>query len=426
MRAVIASLLFLCLAPAIAQTPPAIAPLNPSQTRTLGEHLYTNSGATGLVLVVVRGHQVSFHGYGETATASHQRPTENSVLRLCSLTKTFTTDLLSKLAADHKLKLNDTLQHFAPPEGVVPQRDKPITLADLATHTAGLQREVGTGPRGTPHFTYPDYATRWKWLATAQLLYTPGTQALYSNVGFDLLADALATAAHQPYPALLQTRTLTPLRMWNTTFFPTPAQCAQLLSGYSHEGPCTTTVNTMGSSGLYSTPADMAKWLEYLLSQDTTGTTPQPPSAQTVYFAPAQLVRTSGLSHAGEPTGIGLAWLHLGTDTDPAHLIEKTGGGAGFLTYVAIHPASHTALFLAMTDGPPGRGTPGFNLFKAANNGLLALAGLPPTQKEIEFHRRAAHVRRTAHHARSRPAAPSHRRATRLRRRVPRAGEPER
>jgi D-alanyl-D-alanine-carboxypeptidase/D-alanyl-D-alanine-endopeptidase len=379
-----------------------------NEAETLGEHLYHDSGETGLILLVVRYNQVFFRGYGETAPGSHQAPAEDSVIRLCSLTKTFTADVLSKLVADRTVKFDDPLQRYAPKGFTVPEREKPITLLDLATHTAGLTREIGTPPRSTPHFTYPDYATRWQWLASQQLLYPPGTAALYSNVGFDLLADALANAAHHPYPELLAQRTLNPLHMDQTTLFPDPSQCARLLRGANDEGPCTITENTWGSSGLYSTPADVAKWLKYLLGTGAPALPAQPDDAHAVYLVPAQLVREGGLDHAGAPSGIGLAWMHLQPNDNPEHIIEKTGGGAGFLTYIAFHPASHTALFLAATDGPRGAGVPGFNLFKAANNGLLELAGLPPMQDEIHAPRRARLVR--AHHP-----GPSHKPATKAR-----------
>jgi len=74
--------------------------------------------------------------------------------------------------------------------------------------------------------------------------------------------------------------------------------------------------------------------------------------------------------------------MHLGSNDDISHIIEKTGGGAGFITYIAIHPASHTALFVAATDGPPDAGTRGFRLFQAANDTLLALADLPPRPRQ--------------------------------------------
>jgi len=374
MRFLTSSLFLLSLFSAAAQTAPVVNLHDLKEAETLGADLFADSGATGLVLVVVRGNEVYFKGYGETVPGSHESPSLNSEVRLCSLTKIFTSDLLAKLVSDSKLHLDDPLRNYAPEGAIVPQKGAQITLEELATHTAGLEREIGTAPRRTPHFSYPDYETRWHWLASAQLKFTPGTQAFYSNVGFDLLSDALAEASHTPYAALLDTRTLKPLKMWNTTFYPNPGQCERLMTGAHEEGPCTITASTEGSSGLYSTPADMVKFLSYLAG---TGAPAQADDARRVYLLPSKLAGQYGLDHAGRPSGIGLGWMHVGGNESVSHIIEKTGGGAGFTTYIAIHPASHTALFVAITEGRHGwKG--GFNLFKASNNGLLALAGLPP------------------------------------------------
>jgi D-alanyl-D-alanine-carboxypeptidase/D-alanyl-D-alanine-endopeptidase len=371
------TLLFFLLAlppvSASAQTNPP-APLPDIQSLdALGTDLFLQSGSTGLVLVVVRDDQVFFRGYGETAPNSNQTPTQDSFLRLCSLTKIFTTDVLTKLVADKTVQLDDPLQLYAPPHTAVPKRIRPISLADLATHTSGLPRELGNAPRGTPHFTFPDYRTRWRWLPNQRLRTTPGTAAVYSNVAFDLLSDALQSAAHQPYAALLAERTLNPLHMQNTTFFPTAEQCGLLLTGVHDEGPCTTTEATAGSSGLYSTATDMAIWLKYLLRNGDPGLPGQ--DAQAVYIPRTKLVSQKGLDHAGEPTGVGLGWIHLLPIDSPSHIVEKTGGGAGFSTYIALNHSTRTAIFLARTDGPLDTH---INLFNAANKLLLAAAGLPP------------------------------------------------
>jgi D-alanyl-D-alanine-carboxypeptidase/D-alanyl-D-alanine-endopeptidase len=362
---------------AAAQTAPVVVLHDLKEAETLGSDLYANSRATGLVLVVVRGKQMYFHSYGETVPGSHQTPSLDSEVRLCSLTKIFTTDLLAQFVAEGKVHLDEPLKRYAPKGAIVPEKDGVITLEDLATHTAGLEREIGTAPRRAPHFSYPDYETRWHWLASTELKFTPGTKAFYSNVGFDLLSDALAEASHTPYPSLLETRTLKPLKMWDTTFYPNPRQCERLMTGAREGGPCTITGNTEGSGGLYSTPADMVKFLSYLVGAGA-GAPAQADNARDVYLLPSSLKGQYGLDHAGRPSGIGLGWMHLGANGDVSHVIEKTGGGAGFTTYIAIHPASHTALFVAATEGPARGWKDGFNLFKATNNGLLALAGLPP------------------------------------------------
>jgi len=393
-HALLAVLLFAALTPVLGQTNPPSAVPDLKAAETLGAELYARAGSTGMVLVVVRGDQIFFHGYGETAPMSGQAPTTDSVLRLCSLTKIFTTDVLTKLVQDKTVRLQDPLQRYAPAHVVVPIRNKIITLEELATHTSGLPRELGTAPRHTPHFTFPERATRWRWLPKQYLRSTPGSAALYSNVGFDLLGDALETAAKKPYPALLAERTLQPLNMYGTTYFPNADQCARLLMGSYDEGPCTSTEETAGSSGLYSTPRDMAIWLKYLLGTGGPALPTQNAAAQAVYLRVADLSRATGLDHAGKPYGIGLGWLHLGAPGDPSEIVQKTGGGAGFSTYIALHPASRTAIFLAATDGA---GESHENLFKGANNILLAMAGLPPLPEEAPMPARR-HVRKHRAH----------------------------
>jgi D-alanyl-D-alanine-carboxypeptidase/D-alanyl-D-alanine-endopeptidase len=374
---------------ACAQTPALLAL---DQADALGADLFVRSGSTGMILVVVRDKEVFFRGYGETAPGSGQTPDAHSILRLCSLSKIFATDLFIKLAGDKLVRLDDPLQKFAPPKVKVPLRaGHPITLADLATHTSGLPREVGRAPRDTPHFTFPGYAYRWHWLPAQHLKTVPGTSALYSNVGFDLFGDALEKAAHKPYATLLAERTTGPLGMHETGFTPTPAQCARLLQGAHDEGPCTDTQSSAGSSGVYSTATDMAVWLKYLLGA-------QDPAAQAVYIQPETLVSVKGLDHAGTPTGIGLGWMHLLAPDDPSAIVEKTGGGAGFLTYIALNHARKTGLFLAMTDGSIETH---LNVFRAANDLLLAVSGLPPMPPEPERHPAA---RRPVRKPRHKPA----------------------
>lgn len=357
------------------------APLSAAPVRDMqdadavGEKLYRNSGAEGMVLVVVRKNQVFFQGYGETAPRSHRVPDADTVLRLCSLTKIFTSDILSKLAADRTVSLNDPLQRYAPNQMLVPSHGQPITLQDLATHTSGLPREVGYPQDGTA-FTFPDFTTRWQWLPRQHPQFTPGTAAHYSNIGYDLLSDALSGATHKSYPNLLHERTLKPLRMYSTTFYPNAEQCARLMVPTREVSPCTVTDATQGSSGLYSTANDMAHWLKYLLGTSGSGFPAQQPSAQSIYLRPEQLRSQQGMNAGGTPSGLGLGWVHLNEPESQSELIQKTGGGAGYLTYIVLHPASHTALFMALTVGP--RTSHSGSIFMEANDAILEMAGLPP------------------------------------------------
>jgi D-alanyl-D-alanine-carboxypeptidase/D-alanyl-D-alanine-endopeptidase len=352
-----------------------------------------------MVVVVVRDDQVFFHGYGETVPDSHIAPSTDSVVRLCSLTKIFTTDLLTKLVKQKIVRFDDPLQRYAPKHTLVPSfaghPDQPITLEQLATHTSGLPRELGSRPRKIPPFAYPDFATRWQWLPRQTLSAVPGSEAVYSNIGFDLLGDALESAAHKPYAALLADQTLNPLGMRQTTLYPNAIQCDRLLKSKPDAGHCAITEATQGSAGLYSTPADMTIWLKYLLGTASPAIPAQDPAAQAIYLDPANLNKQVGLDHAGKPTGIGLGWMHLLPADTPSHIIEKTGGGAGFTSYVAMIPARHLAIFLSFAEGTGWKK----NVFKEANNMLLNLAGLPLLPEEP--FKPKAHPKRRRHTAKN-------------------------
>jgi D-alanyl-D-alanine-carboxypeptidase/D-alanyl-D-alanine-endopeptidase len=340
-------------------------------------------------------------GYGETSPGSGVRPASNSLIRLCSISKVFTGELLLELANKGKVRLDDPLQRYAPPHRIVPKRagGAPITLQELATHTSGLPREVSAYPAKMPHFTFPDQAFRWKWLPKQRLLFRPGTAALYSNVGFDFLGDALAAATHESYAQLLNESILRPLGMWDTTLVPSQEQCARLLHGTGEEGPCTDTQASGASGGVYSTSTDMARMLQHLLHVSGSGVPPGP--AMGIYLKPAQLKSMEGLSHAGDPTGIGLGWIQIGDPAGPSVVMEKTGGGGGFETYIALSPQRQTGVFLAITDG---KGKSQIDFYHEANNLLAALANVPPLPPRVHPVR-AAKKKAPRHHRPNRKKA---------------------
>ena len=374
--------------PAAAQLS-AQAPFSMQEADQAAAQIFQETGVTGMVLAVVRGRESMIKTYGESAPGSGKTPDPSSLLRLCSISKVFTADLLLQLAAEGKVSLTDPLQKYAPHGETVPNGPEgtPITLLDLATHTAGLTREVSSYPRKTPHFTFPDETFRWTWLPEQHLQTEPGTVASYSNVGFDLLGDALASATHESYAQLVHDRLLQPLGMWDTTLSPSPEQCARLLRDAFEEGPCTDTQASGPSGGLYSTPNDMVKFLRYLLH--IPGSPAAPASLLSIYMKPKQLKWIQGLDHAGRPTGIGLAWIQLGDPDSASMVMQKTGGGAGFSTYIALNPQKQTGIFAAVTYG---RGPENVNFFEESNKLLAGLAGVPPVPAKVHL-RRAAHRR---------------------------------
>lgn len=60
-------------------------------------HIYYGSGATGMALVVIDGNQRVFRSFGETRPGNNQHPQLDSVIRIASLSKLMTSEMLVKL-----------------------------------------------------------------------------------------------------------------------------------------------------------------------------------------------------------------------------------------------------------------------------------------------------------------------------------------
>lgn len=313
-----------------------------------GPAMFLVSGAPGMVLVVVRDQDVVIEGYGETSKGNGREPDGKSLVRLGSISKTFAGNLLADLSTQGKLRLTDPLRMYA--EGApVPQFGRrEITLLDLATHSAGLPREIGPVPSNRLPFTGPTRAERWAWFSKYQLAWEPGRVAAYSNAGFDLLADGLAAASGKSYADLLRDQITGPLGMKDTGLDPTKEQCSRLMmgSGIVGPGPCVDTEATAGSGGIYSTGSDMALWLKYNLASDPVAW-PAPTLAHAVYRQRQSLATAIGFDEAAPMAGLGLAWVTTAANGHLPMLVEKSGGGGGFMTYVAFAPGRGGGVFVA-------------------------------------------------------------------------------
>lgn len=311
-----------------------------------GAVMFLESGAPGMVLVIVRGDRTLIVGHGETEKGNKRTPDGKSLLRLNSITKVFATEVLVSLAAEGKLRLTDPLQLYAGDVKAPTFGARQITLLDLATHSAALPREMENAPPNAHPRVWPTRADRWKWLPGYRLPWAPGAIAAYSNIGFDFLADASETAAGQSYSNLLAIHVTTPLGMVDTGFAPTPEQCARLMVGSGLGGAvaCVDTHATDGSGGLYSTGDDMARWLRHNIA-DPNG---KLALSHAVYRQRQALQAAIGFDEGGPMAGLGLGWVTVAANGIHPMLIAKSGAGAGFMSYIAFAPGRDVGLFVAM------------------------------------------------------------------------------
>jgi serine-type D-Ala-D-Ala carboxypeptidase/endopeptidase len=338
------------------------------------EFLYFALKVPALVIGVVEDGQTSIHGFGAREDGASAEPDGNTLFRIGSITKVFAGQVLASLAADGVVSLADPLTRYVP-EFASPLSGgaRPIRLVDLATHSAGLPREVphAPGPAADPfaNTTREAFAT---WLKANPLRFHPGTSILYSNFGFDLLATALSAAAGKPYPELISERVLKPLGLVDTTFAPEGDQTARLLRGHDPDGAAVPYVPTgevmLGSSGLYSTARDLLRWLNWHLDRFSDQRAAERLIDHAAWLWRDGLDSVFGMDEAGRMDAMGLGWVIMQPEGDRPLILQKSGGLQGVFSYAAFAPARNIGVIAAISVLNLG----GFAAMAQAANALLA------------------------------------------------------
>jgi serine-type D-Ala-D-Ala carboxypeptidase/endopeptidase len=200
----------------------------------------------GIAVAVVSGRTHRVTCYGRERLGNEQKVAANTLFEIGSITKVYTALLLADLAREGVLAIDDPAAKHLPADFFLPERDgRPITLADLATHTAGLPR---TPPMGRPFEEFASFdefveqlveATKSYslvdlkgWLRDFKLPRTPGSAWEYSNVGYALLGLALSHRTDLSYEELLTRRIINPLGLTGTHLRPPAAEASHLAEGH--------------------------------------------------------------------------------------------------------------------------------------------------------------------------------------------------
>ena len=275
-------------------------------------------------------------------------------MRIGSVTKSFTGEMLAHMTAAGTVKLTDPLVKLVPDLAGAADADAGrIRLLDLATHAGGLPREVphAAGSDDDPFapITREAFAA---WLKKEKLLFPPGRAVLYSNFGFDLLAIALSEAAKRPYPDLLKETITGPLAMKDTGFTMSEEQKGRFMRGHGPDGSMLPIVPTgtaiVGSGGLYSTPNDLLAWMKWHLDRFGAEGAEARVVDHALYVMRDGLDIASGMDESGHMDGLGLAWIGMMAGKDTPFILQKAGGLQGTFCYIAFAPSRGVAVFVAI------------------------------------------------------------------------------
>ncbi len=181
----------------------------------------------GNVLIDVKGKKILDEVYNIPNSPRGMRVKANSRFIMASVSKVYTKVAILRLVEMGKLNLSDKLSRFIPD---FPNGDS-ITIIHLLNHQSGLPRELsGDSEEGV---LSPEQAAT---LAKSEkLLFSPGTQTHYSNIGYLLLHFIINQTAEKGYFDFIGSQVLKKMKLNQTGEYSHSQQIKHFAPGYSLE-----------------------------------------------------------------------------------------------------------------------------------------------------------------------------------------------
>lgn len=325
-----------------ASTPGMAAPQAPASSpyEAVLKRAFPSTGP-GAAAIVVKDGKVVYRGANGLANIEKKLPlTPDSVFRLGSVTKQFTSLAVMMLVEQGKVGLQDPIDKYLPG---YPTHGRTITVEHLLTHTSGIQSYTDIpGYMATKlraDLTVPQLVDTFK---NEPMQFDPGTRYRYNNSGYVLLGAIIEKASGQTYQAFIADRIFKPLGMAHSYYGTDEPKVQKFAQGYSAgDKPASPMSMTQpyAAGSLLSSVDDLARWDAALYGE------------KLLTRGSLDKVWTAYKLADGSSTGYGYGWqvgLMRGT---PA--VEHGGGIFGFSTYVVRLPGERVYVaVLSNSDAP--------------------------------------------------------------------------
>jgi CubicO group peptidase (beta-lactamase class C family) len=311
----------------------------------------------GLTVAVVHHDSVVFaKGFGVRQLGAPGAVDVNTQFGIMSTTKAFTALALALLVDEGKLQWRDPVTKYLPDfQFRDPFLTREATVQDLLTHNIGLGNADLLWARGD--LSREEILRRVRFLPTA---YSLRSDFIYQNVMYGAAGDVIATVSGMSWESFIATRIFAPLGM-RESFATYAAMRAR--SGPNRSAPhyrirdtirviADETVDALPAAGsIWSSAADMAKWVRFLLdSGRVNGTRLVSESGFRHLLAPHAMVSAAEFYPTARVTRphwmtYGLGWFQQ--DYRGRFLAFHTGSLDGRTAMVALLPDARTGVFIA-------------------------------------------------------------------------------
>lgn len=278
---------------------------------------------TQIALAIIKKGKVSFYGVKRNDDTLITIDNHKSIFEIGSITKVFTSTLLSGLVLDEKVKLNDNISSYL---NFSLNNNVELSLKDLANHTSGLPRLPSNLNLATADITnpYKQYGKKeLEEFLTKELAIPQESvgQYQYSNLGVGLLGYVLSTVEDRSFEHLLQGKIFSKYNMLNSSSQQNKVK-GILVKGLNAKGsevPNWEFSVLEGAGGILSTVEDLSKFAMAQFENSN-----------------AELALTRQKTfEINDNMSIGLGW-HIIKANDEDQWTWHNGGTAGYSSSMAI------------------------------------------------------------------------------------------
>lgn len=295
-------------------------------------------GAT--VAVVHDGESVLTKGYGQNDPESGEPIDESTPFRIASVTKPVVWTAVMQLIEAGEVDPHEDVGTYLDSVNIPETIDEPITLAHLATHTAGFEERN----QGVWVDDPEDRRALVEVLDTEQpsRVRAPGTVSSYSNYGTALAAQIVADVTGQEIESYLQEHVFDPLEMHNASVAqpsdPPATQGYTAALGSPSAAPGLA-IELWPAGSMTASATDMARFMRAHLADPETGD-------RGLSTGVVSRMREQWFTHHPALDGLGFGWIE-DTSRGVRTLWHNGAIPGSFYSHLVLVPGADLGLFVA-------------------------------------------------------------------------------
>lgn len=308
-----------------------------SSLDSLFQTYFSDDKPGGAVLLVKSGSIIYQQAFGIADIQTKEKITTKTVFNTGSISKTFVSYGILKLAQEGKLSIDDDLYKYFPDfsNAAIARQ---VKLFHLLTHTSGLPDSRKVKEENEFYLTAKDEENWAPIKATQELLFAPGSQYQYSNPAFNGLALIIEKVTGIKWQQYISHNIFKPAGMLQSTITDGPHPATGVAHAYVKDGTGKfseldygeePTFAAAGNGGIWSNVEELWKYEKAIHEHRFL-------SAQTIDLSR----RVYPLKEWKEklPSRLGLSWFII-KDAEQ-QMIGHTGSQGGFISDYCWYPES--------------------------------------------------------------------------------------